>query len=210
MSLINDALKRAREAQAQAPPPPASNLEFRPVEPAQLVKHGPSLTLIATACLALILGGLLMWQWLGKSNATKPVVAKAAPAVQPAPPPTTTAPMPTPPPVSAPAQAPQPPAIPETKLVASAPAPASEISTSAIPAVQPGAPVPVAVIEPPSKPAPPRLQAIVFRRTRPSAMISGKTLFVGDKFGDFRVVAISEDSATLVGGGQTNVLVLPQ
>jgi len=82
--------------------------------------------------------------------------------------------------------------------------------TGAEAAVQQSAPVSVPVIEPAPKPAPPRLQAIVFRRTRPSAMISGKTLFVGDKFGDLRVVAISPDSATLVGGGQTNVLILPQ
>jgi hypothetical protein len=41
-------------------------------------------------------------------------------------------------------------------------------------------------------------------------MISGKTLFVGDKLGDLRVVAIDKESATLVGGGQTNVLSLPE
>ena len=209
MSLINDALKRARDAQAQAPPPPPSTPEFRPVEPAQMIKHGPSLTLIVTACIALILAGLLMWQWLSKSPPTNSVAAKTAPAGPSAAPTTTTANMPAPTSVSAPAKAPQPPPPTEANLVANV-TPVSEISTSAIPAVQQSAPVPVPVIEPAPKPAPPRLQAIVFRRTRPSAMISGKTLFVGDKFGDLRVVAISADSATLVGGGQTNVLILPQ
>jgi hypothetical protein len=41
-------------------------------------------------------------------------------------------------------------------------------------------------------------------------MISGKTVFVGDRVGECRVVAIEKDSATLVGAGQTNVLSLDQ
>ena len=63
---------------------------------------------------------------------------------------------------------------------------------------------------PQPKPAPLRLQAIVFNPKRPSALISGKTLFLGDKLGDARVVAIDRESATLVGGGKTNVLSLPE
>jgi hypothetical protein len=62
----------------------------------------------------------------------------------------------------------------------------------------------------PPKAAPLRLQALVFNPTRPSAMISGKTLFVGDRLGDLRVVAINKDSAILIGAGQTNVLTLTQ
>jgi hypothetical protein len=41
-------------------------------------------------------------------------------------------------------------------------------------------------------------------------MINGKVLFVGEKIGEFRVTAITEESATLVGTGQTNVLSLAQ
>jgi hypothetical protein len=63
---------------------------------------------------------------------------------------------------------------------------------------------------PPPKPAPLRLQAVVFNPRQPSAIISGKTLFIGDKLGDSRVVAIDRGSATLVGAGKTNVLSLPQ
>jgi hypothetical protein len=62
----------------------------------------------------------------------------------------------------------------------------------------------------PPKPAPLRLQAIIFNPRRPSAMISGKTLFIGDKLGDLRVVAISKESAILAGAGQTNVLTLSE
>jgi hypothetical protein len=54
------------------------------------------------------------------------------------------------------------------------------------------------------------LQAIIFNPKRPSAMIGGKTLFIGDKVGDLRVVAIDKNSATLAGGGQTNVLTLAE
>jgi hypothetical protein len=58
-------------------------------------------------------------------------------------------------------------------------------------------------------PAPLKLQAIVFHPTRPWAMISGKTLFVGDRLGEMELVAVGRESATLVGAGQTNVLNLP-
>jgi len=61
---------------------------------------------------------------------------------------------------------------------------------------------------PPPKPAPPRLQGILYSRTRPCAMISGKTLYVGDMLEGMRVAAINHEGVTLVGAGQTNVLSL--
>jgi hypothetical protein len=73
------------------------------------------------------------------------------------------------------------------------------------------APSPVAIAEPPApKPAPLKLQAIVYNPVRPSAIINGRTLFVGDKFADFHILAINQESATLVGKGQTNVLNLAE
>jgi hypothetical protein len=62
---------------------------------------------------------------------------------------------------------------------------------------------------PAPKPPPLKLQSIIFG-ARPSAMINGKPLFIGDRIREFRVTAISEDSATLVGAGQTNILSLSQ
>jgi hypothetical protein len=53
-----------------------------------------------------------------------------------------------------------------------------------------------------------KLQGVVYNPRRPSAVISGKTLFIGDRIRDFRVVAISQESVTLTGAGQTNVLSL--
>jgi hypothetical protein len=37
-------------------------------------------------------------------------------------------------------------------------------------------------------------------------MILGQTLFIGERIGDWKLVAVGRDSATLVAGGQTNVL----
>jgi hypothetical protein len=53
-----------------------------------------------------------------------------------------------------------------------------------------------------------RLQAIVFHPTRPSAIVTGRSAFVGDRVGEFRVVAIHRESVMLAGAGQTNVLTL--
>jgi len=53
-----------------------------------------------------------------------------------------------------------------------------------------------------------KLTGIVFHPTHPAAMIGGKTLFLNDKVGDWRVVAIDRESATLSNAGQTNVLSL--
>ncbi len=39
-------------------------------------------------------------------------------------------------------------------------------------------------------------------------MIGGKMLYVGDKVGDLRIVAIDQESATLIGATRTNVLTL--
>ena len=60
----------------------------------------------------------------------------------------------------------------------------------------------------PPKPKVLRLQSIMFG-ARPSAMIAGKFLFVGDSIQGHRVIAIDKGTVTLVGQGQTNVLSLP-
>jgi len=64
----------------------------------------------------------------------------------------------------------------------------------------------VAVV--PSQPPGPRLQGILFAATRPCAIVSGKTVFVGDHVGGFRVAAILKDSVTLQSETETNVLSL--
>jgi hypothetical protein len=56
---------------------------------------------------------------------------------------------------------------------------------------------------------PPRLQGISYNPTRPSAIINGNTLFVGEKVADWTVTAISNEHVTLQdNNGQTNILSL--
>src|SRR5262249_22626228 len=81
--------------------------------------------------------------------------------------------------------------------------------TASAPAQTGAAPAPAAAAEP-HKPAPLRLQAIVDNPSHPLAMIGGRTLQVGDKVGELRLVAIDRESATLVGAGATNILSLAQ
>jgi hypothetical protein len=97
-------------------------------------------------------------------------------------------------------------AQPKAELAADARSPSIPVSSEPAPAANA---LPAAPSEAPL-PAPPaiRLQAIVFHPTRPSAMINGKTLFLGDMLGEMQLVAIGRESATLVGAGQTNLLTL--
>ena len=61
MSLINDALKRVKEAQPQAAPPPVPNLQLRPIESAQYTRH--TLGMILPAALAVAALFLLFFVW---------------------------------------------------------------------------------------------------------------------------------------------------
>jgi hypothetical protein len=210
MSLINDALRRAKDAQQQAPLPPSQDLPFRPVEPAQQrARRGLGLLLPAALAVVGLLVLLSAWIWTQTRGVATPgeVNARTARSPQAATPAPTLAAQP------ATVQESSSPSAPNTGAAAtlaanatSAPADdplasVGESDTTNVPAMTP---------PPPPKPAPLRLQAIIFSPKRPSAMISGKTLFVGDKLGDLRVVAIDQESATLAGAGQTNVLSLPE
>lgn len=220
MSLVNDALKRAKEAQEQAAPPPPSQMQFRPVEPGQQVRQGPGLIVPVTLGVIALLALVLVWQGTTGHRMTEPLVARAVTR-------TAIQPVVTPQPVSSPAAAtvpapasePSPPPqaeahpVPAPGVVDTLAAIDSATSVSPAPAKEPEteATNSAAITAPPQpKPAPLRLQAIVFNPKRPSALISGKTLFIGDKLGDARVVAIDQESATLVGAGKTNILSLPE
>ena len=66
--------------------------------------------------------------------------------------------------------------------------------------------IPVAIAPP--KPLALKLQGILFAATRPCAIVNGRTVFVGDRLDEFRVVAISRDNVTLQSKTETNVLSL--
>jgi hypothetical protein len=56
---------------------------------------------------------------------------------------------------------------------------------------------------------PPRLQGISYNPSKPSAIINGNTLFVGERVADWTVTAISNEHVTVQDdNGQTNILSL--
>lgn len=222
MSLINDALKQARESQQAAVPPPISNPQLRPVEPGQETRSSRGLLISVALALAALAVLFVAWQLNQQKHAGEPlpVRGKTFAPVQPTPPPQTavvSAPPATvpPAPASEPQPAPGPAADPAPMPVVAIapPPPAIELATHTpvAAAAGGGAPSEIAPVEAAApKLGPTKLQAIVFNPTRPSVMINGKTLFVGDKLSGFAVTAIDRESVTLVAGGQTNILTLPQ
>jgi hypothetical protein len=210
MSLINDALRRAKDAQQQAPVPPSHDLPFRPVEPGQQrARRGLGLLLPIALTAVALFALVFVWEWNRTRGVSTPTEVNARTARVPQ------AATPAPALAAQPATVQQPPSSPSPSTGAAATLAAD---TTSSPADDPldgveeseATNVPAMTPPPPPKPAPLRLQAIIFSPKRPSAMISGKTLFVGDKLGDLRVVAIDQESATLAGAGQTNVLSLPE
>jgi len=214
MSLINDALKRAKQAQQQAPPPPNPGPEFRPVEPSQYARHGVGVLLPTALALVALLGLLFLWQLSRNGDSVRALQAGPAPttpaperrALAPREADNTTAQSQSPAlrdrlPAVTPPASPVPEPVAGAPANASAPAPSVAATASTNSAVAPEPPAP--------KPPPLRLQAIVFDPKRPSALINGKTLFLGDHIGAFRLVALDQESATLVSLAETNVLALP-
>jgi hypothetical protein len=182
MSLINDALKRAQEAQSQTPPAAQPGPQLRPAEPTSYAWHGVGLMLPAALALVAVLVLFLVWEVSRRRSQPEEVRATADPtpvtqSVQPA----TVSP-----PAAEPAPRPPAPGTPQVVSDASTntPAPVSEDV----------------------KPIMPKLQAVIFNPRNPSALINGRSVFRGDSLGSFRVTKITADSATLVGEGQTNVL----
>jgi cytoskeletal protein RodZ len=218
MSLINDALRRAREAERDAPPPPSPQMQFRPVEPAQHPRHGLGLIVPAALAVVALLALLFIWQLARERMAIEPreVQAPTPPAAQPK-----IAPQPTvpPPEVVAAATQPSPPPPQPSPQTASATGVTNPLAVTATttPASPPEAKeqenevaIPVAITRPPEPESPPlKLQAIAFNPKQPCVVINGTILFVGEKLGDLRVVAIDRKSATLVGVGRTNILTMP-
>jgi hypothetical protein len=252
MSLINDALKQAKQAQDSSPSVTTPGLEFRaPSRSGHYSRPGRGLmtpVLIACAVIAIAFG---MWKFYPVGAHPAPIVANTPPQIATVAPPTPAAPVVPTPAVAVPVS--QPAAVATVATVATVPpvvatspvvkppepkpreTPATEptatINLAAITPIVPdfeidtlpniivvkpeSASAPRAVVAPPApavvappKPTVPKLQGIVFSPTRPSAMISGRTLFLGDKFGDQKVARIEVDSVTLVSATQTNVMSL--
>jgi len=194
MSLINEALKRAKQAQ-QENPPATPALEFRPVEPSQSASRRTTLLIVGmTLVVILILGlaGTLIWFVFKSDRASLPIAARVAETPLPAlPSEVKPAPVPTPATEVLPAVAPA------TGQQFEHP---DEPNTNRVPV---GAEI-VEAIQPPAL----KLQGIFFSPSHPSAVVNGKTVYLGDRVNGFRLVAVSPVAATFVSATETNVLSL--
>lgn len=162
MSLINDALKRAKQTTQNSNPVAAPAME-RPLQPIEspLEDQRSNLAWPVAIILFLLLCAGLFIAISSSDHATKQVAAAPAPA----------------------------------------PAPVVQIA-----AVTPSPPPPVVDTPKITAPKPARIQGIVYDPVTPYAIISGKTVFVGDALDGQRVTAITRNAITLVGNGQTNHL----
>jgi len=211
MSLINDALKRAKQAQKQDPPPAVPGAPLRPAEIA--ARRAPTVGILWLLLGALLLGvtaAVLFFLVLRGGKTGAPTIAQrntppaTATPVKPAPP---AEPIKSPAVTAAPKPAPiSPPAEPPVVTTPAPPAPTTAPVTPAETTPLTNAPAPVVV----AAPALPKLQGILYRSDRPSALLNGKTVFVGSRSGEFQVVAITQESVTVVRAGTTNVLSLVQ
>jgi hypothetical protein len=162
MSKINDALKRAKDAQRENTPssvPPLPPIEARPQE------RGAN-WILPGAIFFLIIVAVLLFATSAAMRLSKTTIAE---------------------PVAAPTQA---------VITAVAPEPLPVVTNLAA--------------SPAKVPQPVRVQGIVSDPVHPWAIISGKTVYVGDLVDGMRVTAISREAITLVGNGQTNKLTVGQ
>lgn len=179
MSLINDALKRARQHQkdSPAPGPALAPVREKPADPQWRLMLGLFIFLLVAAA-----GGVIFFALRSHpARATRqipvppvaPAMAMAAPAAM--------APTPAPPPVAA----------------TSAP------SAMVKPAPVPATPPPAAAVAALPRPAGPRLQGIFYDAANSTAIISGKTVRVGNSVAGYKVKAITPSTVVLLAPDQS-------
>ena len=214
MSLINDALKRA--SRAQPPPAPPAGPPMTPAEQ----RRPPQWSVLLVP--VLLLGVMVVATWFFWSAAKRwpQAIAQTPPqrvaAREPVAPAESGTSLPFADALSRSAavaqqvssrQSAAESAFPAANLTGGAAAlpPANSSNAGAAPPLT----NPPPVTEPPKPAAPPlKLKAICYRPSNPSVLINTKTLFLGDKIGDARVIAIDQESVQLLSKGQTNVLTL--
>jgi hypothetical protein len=217
MSLINDALKRASQAQKTRGTPAAPP---RPLQPASSGTSSRNLLVVVVPLVAVALlatAGWFGWQWW-KNHPASPSsqTAAAAPsaAVKPA---ETNLASPAIPATTKPVvntnlvvrQAP----VPGVKPAVAATVSATPKATTTAAATPPAAPntnlAPVAPeIQAPVEFPPLKLQGIYFRMTKSSALINGQHLYVGDTVDNVKIIAVDRQSVTVEYRGQKKVLAL--
>lgn len=188
MSLINEALKRAKQQTAAPPKLPAPELEFKSSDNSGNPESGMSWPTPVGLAMIALLAGVLVWHY--GFNTAKPETEVRARTMAPAgelakPEPPTGVPM-----MEAAKAASA--TIAAVQQVATSNAQDVASATVATPATNAVAAVP----EPPAL----KLQGIVYSPTRPSVMINGKTLLPGEKVQGFTVTRIGANFAVLSDG----------
>jgi len=199
MSQINDALKKAKQAQANAPVRESAP-QLRSPEMDHRMVPGPSLMLPAIIVAVGLVGAALVWVAM---SGRKPDAQEAGPVAAANPPSSPKAERavalnPEEKVVTPPTPAPMIPVV-TTPAAASAPPP-SEPKPATFAGEPAAAPVKLA----------PKLNGIFYNPTRPTAIVNNKLVSIGSRVGESMVIAITQVSVTLAGGGQTNVLSLSE
>ena len=213
MSLINDALKRAKQAQ-QKNAPPAAGSTLRPAEPARPVAAPRSILLPILAAAALVLvGAILIVVALSRglrSKSAEPAESRPITVSHNDQPKDATT-------LSQPANISSRPDQPiqratiQTTPTNEPPPTVSVAAPSATQIVVSAEGTNAAtVVQVPAEPQLPRLQGILFNPARPTAFLNGKSVVVGGRAGEYTVVAITKQAVTVERAGQTNVLKLEE
>jgi hypothetical protein len=155
--------------------------------------RGPGLLLPIAIAAMLLLAGIFIWAWFhgGKPELVVRASTLQAQASNPA---TETA---------------KSPALAAAPVVSPASSANSNSTNSLVPATVTAPSANAVLATDPPRPPPPafRLQGIFFSGKNTSALINGKSVIVGGRIGDARVVAITRESATIItAAGQTNLL----
>jgi len=195
MSLINDALKKAKQAQATAPVRESAP-QLRSAETDHPVRSGPSLILPAIIVAGGLFGAALVWVAMSgrkpEAQKTDSVVAVSSP---PSPFKTGQAVAPT-----------------ATEVVSTTPTAVLSVPTKLEPTIvtpPPSVAAPASASLPPA-PVLPKLNGIFYNPTKPTAIVNNKLVSTGSRVAEFTVLAITQSSVTIAGGGQTNVLSLSE
>ena len=214
MSLINDALKRAKQGQQQNP---FGGQPIRPLQPADYAARSNYRLRFALAVLlvaALALSGWFFWKWWRSSGESHQTAGGESTTVSVEKSKTSAKPV----------QRRQlikvstnivvrTNSVGPPQSVALAQAVSSNSPNSAPPtnAAALASPTNVTAPAPPPSPfADLKLQSVIFSEDKPVAGINGELLYVGDEIRGARVTKIERQSVTVERNGETNVLRLPR
>ncbi len=199
MSLINDALKKARKAQPAGTTANAPDL--LPVEAPAGGRGGSIFTLPFIITVVLVLAAVMIWAWyragqviVVRGNAGKEPTSAVQPASEAKPKVAAT--------ISTTTVKTETPASATTMTSTPAMVTSADAgSTNVLMAAATEAPKPMGPVY--------KLEGIFYSAKKPSAVINGDLVYVGSRVKAGRVVAIDEESATVVTeAGETNLLVL--